>query len=115
MGSRQRQRRRRSSTVRALAIYRKLADDNPAVTSFRGELANATVGLAAAHLVLGRGAEARTAAEQSVVLLEALPEQERASQWRAVLGEALLRRGQAPGRKRPGRLGGRLAARGGDL
>ena len=80
---------------RAMAIYRKLAEDNPAVTSFRGELANATVGLAAAHLVLGRGALARTAAEQAVVLLEALLEQDRTLQWRAVLGEALLRRGQA--------------------
>ena len=79
----------------ALAIYRKLAEDNPAVTSFRGELANATVGLAAAHLVLGRGDLAHNAAEQSVVVLEAFVEQDRTLQWRAVLGEALLRRGQA--------------------
>ena len=53
------------------------------------------MGLAAAHLALGRSDLARTAAEQAVVLLEAVLEQDRALQWRAVLGEALLRRGQA--------------------
>ncbi len=58
-------------------------------------MANATVGLATAQLALGRGALARTAAEQAVVLLEAVLGQDHASQWRAVLGEALLRRGQA--------------------
>jgi serine/threonine protein kinase/tetratricopeptide (TPR) repeat protein len=79
----------------ALAIFRKLADDNPAVTSYRGSLANATVGLATAHLALGRIALAHTAAEEAVVLVEAVLEQDRALFWRAVLGEALLRRGQA--------------------
>jgi eukaryotic-like serine/threonine-protein kinase len=80
---------------RAVAIFRKLADDNPAGTSSKGELANATVGLAAAHLALGRGALARNTADQAVALLEELLEQDHASFWRAVLGEALLRRGQA--------------------
>ncbi len=79
----------------ALAIFRRLADDNPAVAYYQGDLANATVGLATAHLALGRGAVARTAADQAVVLLEAVLVQDRASQWRAALGEALLRRGQA--------------------
>ena len=59
---------------------------------------------------------ARTAAEQAVVLLEALLEHDHASQWCAVLGEALLRRGQARlAVGDPAGLGGRLAARGGDL
>jgi serine/threonine protein kinase/tetratricopeptide (TPR) repeat protein len=79
----------------ALAIYRKLADDNPNVTSYKGESGNAAVGLATAHLALGRGALARNAADQAVVLLETVLVQDHASQWRAVLGEALLRRGQA--------------------
>ena len=79
----------------ALSIFRKLADDNPDVTSYRGSLAGATVGLATAHLALGRNALARTAAEQAVVLVEAVLEQDRGIQWRAVLGDALLRRGQA--------------------
>ncbi len=80
---------------KALAIVRKLADDNPDVTSYRGSLASATLGLATAHLALGRNAPARTAAEEAVVLLEAVLEQDRGLQWRAVLGAALLRRGQA--------------------
>ena len=67
----------------------------PASRITGADLANATVCLATAHLALGRDALARTAAEQAVVLLEAVLEQDRASQWRAVLGEALLRRGQA--------------------
>ena len=79
----------------ALALFQKLADDNPAVTTYRAELANATVGLATAHLALGRAALARTAADQAVAVLEAVLEQDRALYGRAVLGEALLRRGQA--------------------
>ena len=58
-------------------------------------MASATLGLATAHLALGRNAPARTSADEAVVLLEAVLEQDRGLQWRAVLGAALLRRGQA--------------------
>jgi tetratricopeptide (TPR) repeat protein len=79
----------------ALAILQKVADDNPGIAYHQGDLAIAAVCLATDYLALGRGVLARTAADQSVVLLEAVVVHDGALQWRTALGEALLRRGQA--------------------
>jgi tetratricopeptide (TPR) repeat protein len=79
----------------ALAIRQRLADDNPAVSRCRVALAHALIQLAAALLPMGREAEARTAAERAVILLESVIEEGGEPRWQAVLAEGLLRRGQA--------------------
>ena len=69
------------------------------------------MGLATVQLAAGRDAEARAAAGQAVVLLEAVLERSPgASSWRPFLASAAPPGAGAPGRGRPGRLGGRLAA-----
>ena len=55
---------------RAVAIHRKLADDNPTVTQFRYYLSNVHNNLADALRSLGRAAEARDSYDRAIALKE---------------------------------------------
>jgi tetratricopeptide (TPR) repeat protein len=80
----------------AAKILQKLANDYPAIPEYPTNLANVEVGLAGINLALGRVALARAAADDAVQRVEAVLKDDPKSVWKlGVLGEALLRRGQA--------------------
>jgi hypothetical protein len=60
----------------ALALYRKLADDNPRIPRYRNGAANLENNLSVVHRRLGRPAEARDQGEFAVAHRETLVKQD---------------------------------------
>jgi tetratricopeptide (TPR) repeat protein len=81
---------------KALALFRKLAEDNPSVPDYRDHAANTDNFLSAVMRQLSRPAEARDHAERALAIREQLvtthPE---SANYRAGLAENLLSRGLA--------------------
>jgi tetratricopeptide (TPR) repeat protein len=81
---------------KALALYQKLADDNPAVTDFRVRMAYALTNLADAVRSLRRSAEARDGYDRAIALMERLVADDPTTAGnRTFVAWSLRRRGRA--------------------